>query len=85
MFTRSLFTDTSIFFDSAIRSSTGHTLTTQVRLLPDLRYSVNYEATNPAEEIIGWAFVESCDQGNINQNSEQTELGVDSRSTLTIG
>lgn len=56
----------------------------KVRLLPDLKYPPHFDGTLGVD-IIDWAFVEKCDSQNINQNSAGTELGVDSRATLTIG
>ncbi|CAJ0610120.1 unnamed protein product [Cylicocyclus nassatus] len=56
-----------------------------VRILPDLKYSPEYEDEEPQKALIEWAFSMSCD-GNLTVPDEMNgnELGVDSRSTITI-
>lgn len=57
----------------------------QVRILPDLKYIPHYDGAIGVE-FIDWAFVESCENAqNANQNAVGMELGIDSRATLTIG
>ncbi|CAJ0568274.1 unnamed protein product, partial [Mesorhabditis spiculigera] len=56
----------------------------RMRVLPDLRYNTDYEASDPRAEVLDWAFVQDCESNNVEQSSEGTELGVDSRMTLTL-
>ncbi|CAJ0961585.1 unnamed protein product, partial [Mesorhabditis belari] len=56
----------------------------RMRIMPDLRYKVDYEASDPRAEVLDWAFVQDCASNNVEQSSEGTELGVDSRTTITL-
>ncbi|VDM75249.1 unnamed protein product [Strongylus vulgaris] len=56
-----------------------------VRILPDLKYSSEFENEEPQKAVIEWAFTKSC-EGNMTvpEDMNGNELGVDSRSTITI-
>ncbi|RCN49657.1 hypothetical protein ANCCAN_04281 [Ancylostoma caninum] len=57
----------------------------QARILPDLKYSSEYENDEPQKALIEWAFVQDCDRNmNSSEVANGNELGVDSRSTLTV-
>ncbi|CAD6185134.1 unnamed protein product [Caenorhabditis auriculariae] len=52
-----------------------------IRLLPDLKYMRKYDDIEPSKVIMTWAFVESCEKP-IEQFSDGSEIGVDSRATF---
>lgn len=56
----------------------------KVRILPDLRYDLNSEDEEPKKGILEWAFVTKCGSNVSELSVDANELGVDSRTTITV-
>ncbi|KAK6764587.1 hypothetical protein RB195_024781 [Necator americanus] len=57
----------------------------QARILPDLKYSSEYEDEEPQKTAIEWEFVSRCDEKMMTfRMADGYELGVDSRSAITV-
>ncbi|KAK6033716.1 hypothetical protein OSTOST_00017, partial [Ostertagia ostertagi] len=57
----------------------------EARILPDLRSNPKLEKEEPKKGILEWAFVRRCPKNMTSLQTDDNELGVDSRTTLTIG